>query len=272
MPWPDGFNGDRLAWGPGCSGGSVLVFLGFGGPNESPQGIYAIDNPELDGAPFTPRLLHPQPNAGGFALSPDGGKLAFTAGYGPTETVSSVPMCSSSPITATPLLTWDDFDAPEYHTCFDVPEDSSTPSPCPCSTYPGKFCVDYPYPAVQSIDWSSDGKRLALSVTVGPDPDYPWRDLKIAYLQGSTWVVRPIDLDPVLGAASSEHSPQWGPNSGGDGCQPMAFSQSAGASDGSDLNGRRLFLLDVPASAGSTSDCGSLVEVNARSPRAIDWK
>lgn len=76
----------------------------------------------------------------------------------------------------------------------------------------------------------------------------------------------------VLGAASSEHSPQWGPSNLGDACQQIAFSQSAGASDGSTMNGRRLYLLDINASDGGNCDISTPLQIDSKEPRVLDWK
>jgi hypothetical protein len=137
--------------------------------------------------------------------------------------------------------------------------------------------VTYPIQAVQSIDWSGDGSRLALSVVVGTDSGYPWTDLRVAYLDWSAAEQRftknavvPVDLDAFFGSASSEHSPQWGPSAADDDCERPAFSQSAGANDGSTINGRRLFVYDLVAT--STACLSGPREIPARDPRAIDWK
>jgi len=276
-PYPDGFNSDQLAWGPGCfSGTSVLVFQGTGSPNNSLQGIYAIDSPDPEGAPPVPRLILEEANASAFAISSDGKYLAFDSGYGTGEKVWLVPLCAA-PSAKVALLDWDDFGAAVYQSACD---DDPTTLACPCDGNPATLCVDYPAQAVISMDWSRDSSRLALSVVVGPDPDYPWRDLRIVYLDssiiadGRTSVLRVnnINLDTAFGAASSEHSPQWSPSSFGDSCQRIAFSQSAGASDSSSMNGRRLFLLDVSDLSGTTCQINTPLELGAREPRAIDWK
>lgn len=147
-------------------------------------------------------------------------------------------------------------------------------SGCPCNGDPAKVCYGYPSPSVHSIDWSGDGSRPALSVTAGTDPAYDWRDLRVAYLvwNGSGFTkdrVEQVMLDPFFGPASSEHSPQWGSGGSDNDCERLAFSQSAGASDGSTMNGRRLYLYDLVT---TNSACFSgLREISARDPRAIDW-
>jgi Tol biopolymer transport system component len=125
-------------------------------------------------------------------------------------------------------------------------------------------------PAV-SMDWSTDGKRLALSVITGPDPDYPWRDLRIVDLgysrsSGSETVgnasVRGGNPGSSFGLASSEHSPTWDPGTTGNACERLVFSQSSDA-------GRSMYLLDLKSGAG----CNNLLrQVAARNPRALDWR
>lgn len=155
--------------------------------------------------------------------------------------------------------------------------------PCDTGQPPSPTNTCYPDWAILSIDWSRHGDRLAMSVTVGPDRNYPWRDLKIAYLNysysddGTEQVlghngVSTINLDSLFGAASSEHSPVWGPSNRGDSCQWIAFSQSAGASDGSTMNGRRLYLLNIDAGDGNSCEPGGPMQIDAKEPRAIDWK
>jgi len=249
-----------LAWGPDCSGAgdSVIAFL-----SDAPFSVRTLtikDGLVTSGRELLELKMHcyydkdvlvcTMASALAFAFSPQGQLLAF---HGHDDNLSpgiwAASMCSND----SPALVLDDSNV------------GSTRRIQP----------------VLSIDWSPNGKQLAMSVIVGPDPDYPWRDIKIAYLDysydgvhetASFKSLMTIDLDGVFGAASSEHTPRWGPGTGGD-CQRIAFSQSAGASDGSDMNGRRLFLLDV-SSDGKPVSCplGSPFELNARNPRALDWK
>ena len=273
---------DTLAWSNACSGaGSVLVFTRASKSDPvteletEPAAIMGIDidpaTPNLDPpAVHSPRLIRQVYYPNGFAFSPTGCYLVFNSGYGQNEKVSMVSMWPLSP-TATTLMTWNDFSAPRYpYAC-----DNEPLSACPCNGNDAKLCYDYPYPAVHSIDWSGDGRRLAMSVTVGQDPNYPWTDLKVAYLDGSEGSqslskVERINFDAIFGSASSEHSPQWGSGTANNECERLAFSQSAGASDGSTMNGRRLYLYDHVT---ITTACFSGPrEIAAREPRAIDWK
>jgi hypothetical protein len=276
---------DVLAWSNACSGvGSVLVFARaakwdpvFEVYTEVPA-IMGIDiEPASPGsstppAHGSPRVIRVEPDPNGFALTPSGSHLVFNSGYGENEKVSVVSMCTPS-APATTLLTWADFAAARYaYACSDDPL-----STCPCNGNTANVCYTYPSPTVHSIDWSDDQRRLALSVTVGPDPWYDWRDLRVAYLEWdadtqafATDRVERIDLDAVLGPASSEHSPQWGSGPANGDCERLAFSQSAGANDGSTMNGRRLYLYDLVTI--STACLDGLREIPARDPRAIDWK
>lgn len=252
---------DVLAWGPGCADtdASLVAFR-----STAPVNSIQILEVGADGVSARKILVEFQTHcyedtygttctrsgASAFAFSPRGHLLAFH-GYADNlvdRGVWAVPVCAAD---ASPYLLVD------------------------------STAVGGTGPIISS-DWSPDGGRLALSVITGPDPAYPWRDIKVAYLgysfdsaheTVSFNQLRTINLDAVFGSASSEHSPQWGPVAGDNGCQRLAFSQSAGASDGSDMNGRRLFLLDVPA-ADSSGSCplGMPLEIVARNPRAIDWK
>ena len=127
-----------------------------------------------------------------------------------------------------------------------------------------------PGTSVMSMDWSPDGTRLALSVITGPDPEFPWRDLKIVDLTYS-WdgAVETTSLDGVrssnpgngFGASSSEHSPTWNPNPV-DQCERLAFTQSSDA-------GRAMYVVDLAGGSGCATTPRS---ISARDPRALDWR
>jgi WD40 repeat protein len=236
---------DGLAWAPDCRdpAKSVLVFS-----STSPAGIFAIRF--TNGQPGAPVQLFSLNVGNGmwffptaFAFSPTGRHLAF-AGSGATSEygVWLLDMCTP--------------DLPPQMLLTAVQVGGTGLGP------------------VVSMDWSRHGERLALSVTVGAEP-YPWRDLKIADLaytfDGKTEAVSGvgvwrIDLDSVFGTASSEHSPQWGPAAAGAACERIAFSQS------SDVAPRRLYLLDIKAGATATCGPGTLRQLSAKYPRALDWK
>lgn len=268
-PYPsDG--ADVLDWGVSCTGTSVLVFSANGLP-PSPAGIWAIYDPELTGAGHIPQVLSNIENASGLALSPTGQHLAFRY-WSTNERVLMLPMCS---IDKTPVVLVE-------KAAIGAADDPCDPS-LPRS--PSNTCN--PDSAIVSIDWSRHGDRLALSVVVGPDPNYPWRDLKIAYLDYAlsaagveTVAARAnnpvftvnLDNDSRFGAASSEHSPRWGPSELGAVCQRIAFSQSAGASDGSTTTGRNLYLLDVNATGIGSCQVDTPRLLSSKTPRALDWK
>jgi WD40 repeat protein len=236
---------DGLAWASDCTdpARSVLVFSSI-----SPDGIFAIRF--TNGQPGAPVQLFSLNVGDGmwffpaaFAFSPTGRHLAY-AGSGTTSDygVWLLDMCTPGQPPQM-LLSADELDGTD--------------------TVP-----------VRSIDWSRHGERLALSVTVGAEP-YPWRDLKIADLSyafdGATEAVSGIrvwrvDLDGVFGTASSEHAPQWGPAAAGAACERIAFSQS------SDIAPRRLYLLDIKTSATETCGLGTLRQLSAKYPRALDWR
>jgi hypothetical protein len=269
-PYPsDG--ADVLDWGVSCAGTSVLVFSANGLP-PSPAGIWAIYDPELTGAGQIPQVLSNIENASGLALSPTGQHLAFRY-WSTNERVLMLPMCS---IDKTPVVLVE-------KAAIGAADDPCIDPSLPRS--PSNTCN--PDSAIVSIDWSRHGDRLALSVVVGPDPNYPWRDLKIAYLDyglsaGGVETVAArasnpvftvnLDNDSRFGAASSEHSPRWGPSELGAVCQRIAFSQSAGASDGSTTTGRNLYLLDVNANGIGSCQVNTPRLLSSKTPRALDWK
>ena len=237
-------NPDALAWGLDCDGtNSVLAFL-----STSPIGIYGI--PFEGGKPgSTPvplvNLQDPQyvliPHA--FAFSPTGKNLVFVAGTTAlADGIELLPMCPT-PASPTTLVPMSNLAAGNVH--------------------------------ITSIDWSRDGARLALSMYIYPNE---WRDMKVVELHYSSdnsteqvigfKSIVPINLDTVFGAASSEHSPSWGPlTSSSGGCQRLAFSRST------DL-GRSLYLLDYPVTDDATCDISMSAPrlISSKYPRAIDWR
>ena len=244
---------DGLAWGPDCNDPtqSILVFAA-----EAPIGFSRIYGIRFKaGKAQPPELLAEWPLSGNgwlstwaYAFSPQGQYLAF-AGRGDDSTfgVWLLSMCGTSRV-QTKLLS--------------------------SAQIGGYSTGGVP---VSSMDWSPSGERLALSVTTNPDSYYTWRDLKVVYLDyqfadrveqvsGNSGALL-VDLpDLVYPAASSEHSPQWGPSASGATCQRMAFSQSSDA-------GRALFLLDV-GTDGKPDGCPieQPLPLPSNAPRALDWK
>jgi hypothetical protein len=247
-PQPLG-NSDTLAWGPDCCNGgdSVLVFLS-GLPSFGVQALTikagVVDSREVlfelkthcDSADVCTMST-----GSAFAFSPKGYLLAF---FGYSDDLSpgvwAIPM-GPTPHTPSMLLT----DAAIGGTS--------------------------QFGSVMSMDWSPSGSRLALSVITGPDPNYPWRDLKIVDITydfdgaeeaASAGVVRNINPGSSFGDASSEHSPRWDPSTSGDACERLAFSQSSDA-------GRKMYLMDLVRKSGCYTYPRS---VSARNPRALDWR
>jgi hypothetical protein len=235
---------DSLAWGPDCNdpAATVLVFSSV-----DPWGIFAIrfvgDQPS---EPIPLMVLDTSTGSwvspSALAFSPQGQYLAF-GGSGPDASYGLwlLPMCTAD------------------HT------------PVQLRSY--GFVNDWA--PIISADWSRWGDRLALSIIVGPDPAYDWKDIQIvdlAYLfaggveQVTLAGTRMLNLDDVFTPASSEHSPQWGPSAAGDSCQRIAFSQS------SEIASRSLFLLDVDDGLGSPCALDTPLRIDAKLPRALDWK
>ena len=235
---------DVLAWGSSCDGtSSVLAFLSW-----SPSGIYGLrfvsGVPVGEPEPLT--VDDPSLGASAFAFSPRGQYLAFEGYTSATGSgIHVLPMCSTP---AAPVRV--------------VPRSSL-----------GSGSVH-----VTSLDWSRDGNRLAISMFTGASE---WRDIKILELYYSCsnlcsvandveqvtgyYADRTIDLGNLFDAASSEHSPSWGPITSGS-CQRLAFSRSTDA-------GRSVYLLDIQTEAGAPT-CGLTAPLLIRSkdPRALDWR
>ena len=247
-PQPLG-NPDTLAWGPDCCNGadSVLVFLS-GLPSFGIQALTikagVVDSREML---FELKTHCDSPDVctmstgSAFAFSPRGNLLAF---FGYADDLS--PGVWAIPMGAAP------------HTPSMIVTDAAIGG------------TDQ-FGSVMSMDWSPSGTRLALSVTTGTDPNYPWRDLKIVDVTydfngdvetTSFNAVRNTNPGSSFGDASSEHSPQWDPSTSGDACERLAFSQSSDA-------GRKMYLMDL----GSGSACYTYPRsVSAKNPRALDWR
>lgn len=245
---------DGLAWGPDC-GDPTQSILAFAA--QAPIGLSRIYGVRFKaGKAQPPELLAEWPLKGdgsistwGYAFSPRGQYLAFVGrGDDSTFGVWLLSMCGTSRV-QTELLSFSEIGG--YSTL-------------------GR-------PPVLSMDWSPNGDRLALSVTTSPDSYYTWRDLKVVYLdyQFADEVERVFGHSEaflvylpglIYPAASSEHSPQWGPSAPGAICQRIAFSQSSDA-------GRALFLLDI-GTDGKPLGCSieEPLALPSNSPRALDWK
>jgi hypothetical protein len=239
---------DSLAWGRDCGDptASVLVFSSF-----DPLGIFAI---RFDGngrsAPFpllvfdTSQGVWFTPDA--YAFSPSGQHLAY-GGMGSDGSYGLwlLPMCADYPAVPTKLRS---------------------------------YGLVNGWPPIISSDWSRWGDRLALSVIVGPNPGFKWRDIEIIDLNYTSPAdnngienvsfagSRILDLDDLFTAESSEHTPQWGPSAIGAVCQRIAFSQS------SDIAPRALYLLDVNDGSGNLCEINVPLKLAAQFPRALDWK
>lgn len=247
------YGADGLAWGTDCSDPTQSILVFSAAAQIGVSRIYGIRFNAGKAQP--PELIAEWTLTGdgslstwAYAFSPKGQYLAF-AGRGDDSTfgIWLMAMCGSSRV-QTKLLTAEEIGG-----------------------YSGGG------DPVTSMDWSRNGDRLALSVTTSPDIDYPWRDLKVVYLgyqfkDGTEEVFSyssPVLVDlPDLNypAASSEHSPQWGPSAPGATCQRIAFSQSSDA-------GRALFLLDIGAD-GKPAGCPIETPLALPSvwPRALDWR
>jgi hypothetical protein len=253
---------DKLAWGRGCNGKSVIVFTSI---DSSASGLrlYAIDP---DAATPTPQLLYiknpdrpdpapiTRPSLGsGLAFSPLGQYLVF-ADYSAEF--------AHDALVALPLT---------CETEGTLPVAAGPPQPL--------FRIEYDGGAawLHSLDWSSDGKRIAAAMG-------PYEALVgMAYLYDTRiWVgelsytavgrteqitasapMNRVTSGPVDGSSGDDTFPSWTPSSTGVGCDRLAYAK-----------GGNILLLDVPQEGFSTADCSIGVPklIGGQSVAALDWK
>jgi hypothetical protein len=123
---------------------------------------------------------------------------------------------------------------------------------------------------IQSIDWSSDGHRLAVAmgrwvpISAGSalqyDPELWVADLNYVASAGAEQVTVE-SLKHV--AAGVTMFPSWAPASGGTACDRLAFMRSGVA-----------WLYDVPRDGFSDGDCsiGTPTTIGGKAVAALDWR
>jgi len=257
---------DNLAWGRGCDGRSVIVFLGDQLWNVF-NALYVFD-------PFAetprPRFLHQiksgpegSPDAGqSIAFSPQGRLLAFIEqdDEGRDHVVALPLTCAAGD-----PLPWA---AGETQVLFPVLS--------PDGIDGGRGATHY------GIDWSSDGRRLAAAVSplLVWDPGYrSWGPARIAVGEMNYSYSAGDDLEQVSAAAPAmtlvttgpaegepDHSdthPSWGPSSAGDACDRIAFNRSG-----------TLTLMEMPRLGFTRDDCAvaAPVAISGRLVNGLDWK
>lgn len=254
---------DNLAWGRGCNGRSVIVFVG----DESWEyfdALYVFD-------PFTlgaqARRLHvsrhgPEgsPDRGhGIAFSPHGQYLAFVEqdDIGFNHVVALTLTC--------------------------LPGDTlPTAAGSPQRLFPvqSNAGVDGGRAWTIGLDWSPDGNRLVASV--GPllvwQPGYrSWGVARIhvgelAYsasggvelVSAAESLMHEVTSGPPAGQDDySDELPSWGPSSATAACDRMAFSRSGA-----------LMLLDVPRIGFTSGDCTVPTPrtISSKSVSGLDWR
>jgi WD40 repeat protein len=252
---------DKLAWGRGCNGKSVIVFTST---DSSASGLrlYEIDP---NAAAPTPQLLHvmnpsrPDPEplmrpslGSGLAFSPLGGHLLF-ADY-------SLELGRDA-LVALPL------------TCA-----AGSPLPVAAGDPQPLFAIEYDGGAawLNSLDWSSDGKRIA--VAMGPyealvgmahlydtriwvgELNYSSADGTEQVTAASTAMYR-ITSGPA--DASADVFPSWARSPDNAACDRLAYAKGGG-----------ILLLDVPREGFSAADCtiAAPKAIGGQSAAALDWK
>jgi hypothetical protein len=256
-----GVGSDKLSWGRGCDGRSVIVFGGAESTDNYPR-LYVID-PYAD-SPQAQVLYKPEPYPGpenspslgaGLAFSPLGGNLAFTeysAQLGGRAVVALTLTCA--PGSALPVAV-------------------GTPQPL----FPAE--CDGGSAWTQSLDWSGDGKRLVLAMgrheTVpGGGLQYATRlwigELSYDASSGTEQVaaastsMQRITSGPAGGSQDySDFFPSWAPSAVLAACDRLAFAKNGA-----------IMLLDVPRDGFTTADCAVPAPklIGGKAVNGMDWK
>ena len=252
---------DVMAWGRGCNGGSVIVFLG----DESWahfDAIYVFD-PFVVPAQVSRihEMRHDQdgsPDRGhGIAYSPQGQYLAFVerddVGF---NNVVALPL-TCLPGDSLPRA------AGDPQRLFRVQADAGIESRA----------------WTTGLDWSPDGRRLAASVApllVWQSGMRSWGTARIAvgelaysYANGMEQVsaaqpnMRMVTSGPPAGQTDySDERPSWGPSGATAACDRIAFMRSA-----------VIALLDVPRDGYTSADCAVPAPKGiGKSASGLDWK
>jgi hypothetical protein len=259
-------SGDNLAWGRGCDGRSVIVFLGDQGWSVL-NALYVFD-------PFAatprPRFLYQirsgpedSPSAGqSIAFSPQGRLLAFIEQDDEGRNlVVALPLTC---VAGDPLPVA----AGDTHVLFPVVSPDG---------------IDGGRGATHSgIDWSPDGRRLAAAVAplLVWDPGYrSWGAARIAVGELNYSYSASDDLEQVTPASSSlnpvangpagggtdysDTHPSWGPSGASSSCDRVAFNRSG-----------TLMLMETPRDGFTQDDCTVAVPfaISGKFINGLDWK
>jgi hypothetical protein len=230
---------DAIAWGRGCAGNPVLIFLANKGPTLTFPTLWVLD-PFAKGT--QPQELYAtRGSVPGLAVSPLG-KFVALGDYSATS--------GERGLVVLPL------------TC-------ESGNALPVVAGPAQPLFDIRYDADQgwttSLDWSNDGRRLALAMgrNVGSllyDPEVWVAELNYLVANGSEQVSFASLQHVATGPASS---PSWAPTAGTAACDRMAFARNGG-----------MLLLDVPRPGFPTIDCDiqTPTALGGKSVAALDWK
>lgn len=256
---------DNLAWGRGCDGRSVIVFVGDR-LWEVFNALYVLD-------PFaatpTPRLLYQI--KGGPEGSPDGGDgIAFSP--------------------QGRLLAFIEQDAEGRNQVVALPLTCVAGDPLPVAA--GEPQVLFPVQSVDGIDggrarsvgldWSPDGQRLvtAVSPLLVWDPGYrSWGTARIAVgelnygystnddteaVTAGTPSLTTVTQGPAAGEPDyTDVSPSWGPSDIFSACDRVAFNRSG-----------TLTLLEAPRAGFTQGDCtvAAPTAISGKLVNGLDWK
>lgn len=231
---------DTMAWGRGCNGSAVLYFMGNKGPTLAAPTLWVLDPFATD--PQPQEIYATARSVSGLAVSPLG-RLVALGDY-------SAAFDGGAGILALPL------------TC--VPGNALPVAAGPAQPL---FAIRYDTDLgwATGMDWSGDGRRLAISMG---------RQASRLLYDPELWVVEldylaDTDSEQVT-FGSLQHlpsgpalSPSWAPTIDTEVCDRLAFAAAGSVQ-----------LLDVPRPGFAASDCAipSPTALGGKSVGALDWK
>jgi hypothetical protein len=237
---------DSMSWGRGCNGSAVLYFMGNKGPALTTPTLWVLDPFATDAQPQ--EIYATVRAVSGLAVSPLGRFVALgdsSAAFGGQAGILVLPM-----------------------TC--VPGNA-----LPVAAGPAQPLFAIRYDAdlgwATGMDWSGDGRRLAISMGRQVPKDGG----------GGSWLYAPelwvAELDYLADTDSEQvtfgslqHlpsgpalSPSWAPIIDTEACDRLAFAAAGSVQ-----------LLDVPRPGFASSDCAipSPTSLGGKSVGALDWK
>lgn len=253
---------DNLAWGRGCNGRSVIVFVGDQ-LWEYLDALYVFDPFQVGAQARRLYAIRPGPDGtgwrgAGLAFSPLGQLLAFVE-----QADDSFDHIVALPLTCLPGDSLPTAAGPTQR-LFRVQSDAG---------------IDGGRARTVGLDWSNDGHRLATSVApwLLLEGRLSWGTARIAVGELAYSVAAGVEqvsaAEPVMHVVTSgpaegqddysDEFPAWGPSTSTAACDRMAFSRSG-----------VLMLLEVPRNGYTAADCTvpEPSKISGKLIGGLDWR